>query len=39
MFVSGKPFQPSLVFVGKQGAYSGKERLKGMVGSGLTRKY
>jgi hypothetical protein len=34
VFVSGKPFQPSLMFVGKAGAYPRVEHLKG-----LTRKH
>jgi hypothetical protein len=29
MFVSGKPFQPSLMFVGKAKAYPRVENLKG----------
>jgi hypothetical protein len=39
VFVPGKPFQPSLIYVGKQGAYPRVEHLKGAtwIGSGLTR--
>jgi hypothetical protein len=29
MFVPGKPFQPSLMFVGEAGAYPTMEHLKG----------
>ncbi len=38
MFVSGRPFQPSLIFVGKakSGAF---ERCLTQVDSGLTRKH
>ncbi len=41
MFVSGKPFQPSLEFVGKARSLSqsgAPERLLNRVGSGLTHK-
>ncbi len=37
VFVSGKPFQPGLMFVGEAGSLPKSEAPQ--VGSGLTRKY
>jgi hypothetical protein len=38
VFVPGKPFQPSLMFAGKAGAYPTWEGLPGEKRSGLIRK-
>jgi hypothetical protein len=39
VFVSGKPFKPSLIFVGKARNYPTIKRHSTRVGSGLTHKY